>query len=288
MTTAAELTENSRQGFEVQKPPCIGPTSDLSQNLRWECGHVYDETPVGIAVYVRNDPVNLTDPDGRDSITIQTVSELQFYLSMGSALPYVNGISGTGPNPFDGYGPYYEANLWALYNGYEGADFWAMRNDQIGSFDGANIPGISGQNGANGTTDQGVIIGARITTDNGLDATVESKVPFQKFVRSIFEISIIGGSRIHFDPGQNGEDLIHWIDGKDRFRFNKAGELVEHTGKFIKKATGKAGRVLKHLRNVRPGFFKLPVLPIIFDPCILDRRFCHDINDPVERKRGAV
>jgi hypothetical protein len=62
---AEQLSENPRQGFAAQKPPCIGLESDLSQNLHWGCGHVYDEAPVGLAVYVRKDPTNLVDPDGR-------------------------------------------------------------------------------------------------------------------------------------------------------------------------------------------------------------------------------
>jgi hypothetical protein len=68
MATAERLSENLRQGFEVQKPACIGLEGDLGRNLRWGCGHIYDETPVGIAVYVRNDPVNLVDPDGRQIV----------------------------------------------------------------------------------------------------------------------------------------------------------------------------------------------------------------------------
>jgi hypothetical protein len=63
---AEQLSENSRQGFAAENPSCIGLESDLSPNMRWRCGHVYDETPVGLAVYVRNDPVNLVDPDGRN------------------------------------------------------------------------------------------------------------------------------------------------------------------------------------------------------------------------------
>ena len=62
---AERLSENSRQGFDVQKQTCIGLEAWLSRNLHWGCGHIYDETPAGIAVYVRNDPVNLVDPDGR-------------------------------------------------------------------------------------------------------------------------------------------------------------------------------------------------------------------------------
>ncbi len=65
MATVEQLSENSRQGVQVQKPPCIGLEGELSRNLHWGCGHVYDETPVDIAVYVRNDPVNKVDPDGQ-------------------------------------------------------------------------------------------------------------------------------------------------------------------------------------------------------------------------------
>jgi hypothetical protein len=65
MSMAEQLIENSRQGSEAQKPSCIGLESHLSRNTHWGCSHVYDETPVGIAVYVRNDPVNRIDPDGR-------------------------------------------------------------------------------------------------------------------------------------------------------------------------------------------------------------------------------
>jgi hypothetical protein len=65
MATTAALTENSRQGINFQIPPCIGPGAALSPNLRPGCGHAYDETAVGLVVYVRNDPVNFIDPDGR-------------------------------------------------------------------------------------------------------------------------------------------------------------------------------------------------------------------------------
>ena len=70
MVTVAELSENSRQGFEVQKPTCVRLEGDLSRKLRWGCGYIYDKTPVDIAVYVRNDPVNRIDPDGRQDITL--------------------------------------------------------------------------------------------------------------------------------------------------------------------------------------------------------------------------
>lgn len=65
MATTAPLTENSRQGFEVQKPPCIGFEANLSRNPRRGCGHAYDETASDLAVYVRNDPINLVDGNGK-------------------------------------------------------------------------------------------------------------------------------------------------------------------------------------------------------------------------------
>jgi len=65
MATAAALTENSRQGFEVQKPPGIGLAAELSRNPRRGCGHAYDETASDLAVYVRNDPINLVDRKGK-------------------------------------------------------------------------------------------------------------------------------------------------------------------------------------------------------------------------------
>ena len=65
MATTEPLTENSRQGINFKIPPCNGPRAWLSPNPRPGCGHAYDETPVGLVVYVRNDPVNLVDPDGR-------------------------------------------------------------------------------------------------------------------------------------------------------------------------------------------------------------------------------
>ena len=66
MVTTEALTGNSRQGIKPKTPPCIGFDGWLSRNLRPGCGHAYDETPVDLVVYVRNDPVNLVDPEGRD------------------------------------------------------------------------------------------------------------------------------------------------------------------------------------------------------------------------------
>jgi len=66
MVTTGALTENSRQGINSKIPPCIGPGAWLTRDLRPGCGHAYDETPVGLVVYVRNDPVNKIDPDGKD------------------------------------------------------------------------------------------------------------------------------------------------------------------------------------------------------------------------------
>ena len=68
MATTTTPTENSRQGINFQIPHCIGPDPWLSRNLRWVYGHAYAETPVGLIVYVRNDPVNLVDPDGHIAI----------------------------------------------------------------------------------------------------------------------------------------------------------------------------------------------------------------------------
>ncbi len=70
MATTAALTENSRQGINSQISHCIGPAAWLSPNPRPGCGHAYDETPVDLVVYVRNDPVNLIDPDGLSAVTI--------------------------------------------------------------------------------------------------------------------------------------------------------------------------------------------------------------------------
>ena len=66
MATTAALSENSRQGINTQIPPRIGLEACLSPNPRWGCGHAYDETAVGLVVYVRNDPVNRIDPDGKE------------------------------------------------------------------------------------------------------------------------------------------------------------------------------------------------------------------------------
>ena len=106
MVTAEQLSENSRQAFKAQKPTCVGLESDLSRNLRWGWGHIYDETPVDIAVYVRNDPVNMIDPDGKMGIWFNTYAwylindfgqKLQvpigsYYLGLPTSSP-VHGIS---------------------------------------------------------------------------------------------------------------------------------------------------------------------------------------------------
>jgi hypothetical protein len=65
MLTTEALTENSRQGINSKTPPCTGLEARLNRNPRWGCGHAYDETPADLVVYVRNDPVNYIDPDGR-------------------------------------------------------------------------------------------------------------------------------------------------------------------------------------------------------------------------------
>lgn len=155
---AEQLGENSRQGFAAKKPSCIGLESDLSRNLRWGCGHVYDETPLGLAVYVRNDPVNRIDPDGRDSINVW-----QYYETLGmiSSLPFVNGVSGS-QNPFDSYLPYYEANQWALYSGQQNIDFWAMSQGELTGT--IVIPGDTA--GSSGVEITAGIVGGAQTTGN--------------------------------------------------------------------------------------------------------------------------
>jgi RHS repeat-associated protein len=75
--------------------------------------------------YVRNNPINMIDPDGMSTSELQMLNQL----NMLSALPFVNGISGS-QNPYDSYLPYYEANQWAFNNNVD-MDFWALRNDQI-------------------------------------------------------------------------------------------------------------------------------------------------------------
>jgi hypothetical protein len=74
MATTAQLTENSRQGFEPERRACIWLDAELSRNLRWGWRHAYDETPADLAVYVRNDPVNKIDRDGRRWVWIRDSS----------------------------------------------------------------------------------------------------------------------------------------------------------------------------------------------------------------------
>jgi hypothetical protein len=78
------LSQNSRQGINPKIPPCIGLEAWLSRDLRPGCGHAYDETPVGLVVYVRNDPVNYIDPDGqlREPIFIY----IDIYIYIGTIL----------------------------------------------------------------------------------------------------------------------------------------------------------------------------------------------------------
>jgi hypothetical protein len=92
MATASQLSENSRQGFDLQKAACIGREAWLSGNMHWGCGHAYDETAVEIAVYVRNDPVNLVDPDGRK---ISCVNEWNCIVTVTAPAPPDLVISGT-------------------------------------------------------------------------------------------------------------------------------------------------------------------------------------------------
>ena len=56
----------------------------------------------------------------------------------------------------------------------------------------------------------------------------------------------------HFDYNKLGERFIHY----GKFRFNSAGELVEHTGKVIKDITCEAAKALEWLKKVKPDFFR--------------------------------
>jgi hypothetical protein len=53
---AKQLSENSRHGFEPQKPLCIGPETCVGDTAMFTTKRQW-----GLAVYVRNDPVNLLD-----------------------------------------------------------------------------------------------------------------------------------------------------------------------------------------------------------------------------------
>ena len=55
----------------------------------------------------------------------------------------------------------------------------------------------------------------------------------------------------HFDYTKLGERLIHY----GKFRFNRAGELVEYSGRVIKDVPCEAARALEWLRKVKPDFF---------------------------------
>jgi hypothetical protein len=100
MSTADQLSGNSRQGFGVQNAACIGFEAWLSRNMHWRCGHIYDETPVGIAVYVRNDPVNRVDPDGMQDEFFNFFVDVWEPASRGGVIlgswAYPNGFLGLG------------------------------------------------------------------------------------------------------------------------------------------------------------------------------------------------
>jgi hypothetical protein len=75
----------------------------------------------------------------------------------------------------------------------------------------------------------------------------------------------------HFDRGTSGERLLH----KPPYRFNRLGQLVQHTGRVIGPAVGKAKEVLEHLRRVKPDFFRGGGLPfIVVNPCYTEPMFC--------------
>ncbi len=148
MTTAAQLSENSHQGFDGIKaalclasmkaksntasgmPVCLwrngigsrssGKERDTETGLDYfmarylssaqgrfttpdpllASARLTDPQTWNRYAYVRNNPVNLVDPDGR------MTSEIQYAMMMGMALPFVNGVSGSqnfADTAFSGY-----------------------------------------------------------------------------------------------------------------------------------------------------------------------------------------
>jgi hypothetical protein len=85
MATTVALTENSRQGINFEKPPCVGLGAWLNRDLRPGCGHAYDETPVGLVVYVRNDPVNRIDPSGKEWVSWTIYYHVDYWFPGGYA-----------------------------------------------------------------------------------------------------------------------------------------------------------------------------------------------------------
>ncbi len=76
-------------------------------------------------------------------------------------------------------------------------------------------------------------------------------------------------SQWHFDYTKEGEKLIHY----GKYRFNQLGQLVEHSGKVIGEACGKAAKALKYLKNVKPDYFlRTPIF--IISPCIIEPSLC--------------
>jgi hypothetical protein len=126
MATTAALTENSRQGINFPIPPCTGPKARLSPNPRPGCRHAYDETPVGLVVYVRNDPVNAIDPDGRRTYWLFTGFEGEEGIWNFGWIPY-NTLGASGEN----WGGSGDGGL--NFNTNKGWNFWdwGRINDKI-------------------------------------------------------------------------------------------------------------------------------------------------------------
>jgi RHS repeat-associated protein len=86
--------------------------------------NVYDPQSLNKYTYVRNDPVNNTDPDGR--WVFDAVSEMQY--SLMASLPFVNGVSGA-QNPFDSY--YFQYMMYqAQFNAYQYQMYLAQQSVQ--------------------------------------------------------------------------------------------------------------------------------------------------------------
>jgi RHS repeat-associated protein len=102
--------------------------------------------------YVENNPINRIDPSGLGTIGPPPfewgyLNQLQG-LTFSESLPYVNGISGTGSNPFDSYAPYFDANLTALYNGETEVDNWKDRGNLMAPASHVPIATVTVENGS--------------------------------------------------------------------------------------------------------------------------------------------
>jgi hypothetical protein len=208
-----QLIENSHRGFAVQKPACIGPESYLSRNMHWGCSHVYDETPVGLAVYVRNDPINMVDPNGKEGIPF----ELGYLAQMGwtnseilkyqSSLPYIS--NGYQMNPFDSYYFYWEANVSAFYLGGN-TDFWAAAHGWGGGISSLGI--ASAMESAVNAQSKRIFTTSMLTCISGIETgeTWNPNIVAKNGRVGLFQFDqqnwIYSGTSIAWDNGNSAKD----------------------------------------------------------------------------------